>query len=124
MRALILPPPAVTLGLGYQTHMFAIIETGGKQAVVEEGRWFTTEKLDLAEGAPVEFAPLLVSDDEGKDVKIGKPTVEGAKVLGKVLEHGRAPKISVIKFKAKSRYRRNVGHRQPYTKVLIEKISA
>lgn len=104
--------------------MFAIIETGGKQAVVEEGRWFVTEKLDLAEGAAVEFAPLLIANDDGTDTRVGTPTVEGAKVVGKVIEHGRAPKISVIKFKAKSRYRRNVGHRQPFTKILIEKISA
>ncbi|MEK7108334.1 MAG: 50S ribosomal protein L21 [Patescibacteria group bacterium] len=104
--------------------MFAIIESGGKQHVVEEGRWFQTEKLDQEEGSAVEFAPLLVADDEGKSVKVGTPTVSGAKVIGKIMEHGREKKIAVIKFKAKSNYRRNVGHRQPYTKVLIEKIVA
>lgn len=104
--------------------MFAIIETGGKQYVVEEGRYFSTEKIDNAEGEIVEFEALLVSDDEGKDTKVGTPTVKGAKVIGKIMEHGRDKKISVIKFKSKSRYRRNVGHRQPFTKVMIEKISA
>lgn len=104
--------------------MFAIIETGGKQYVVEEGRYFSTEKIDKAEGDPIEFEALLVSDDEGKETKVGTPTVKGAKVIGKIMEHGREKKISVIKFKSKSRYRRNVGHRQPFTKVMIEKISA
>ncbi|MEK7529646.1 MAG: 50S ribosomal protein L21 [Patescibacteria group bacterium] len=104
--------------------MFAIIETGGKQYVVEEGRYFSTEKIDKAEGETVEFDALLVSDDEGKETKVGTPTVSGVKVIGKIMEQGREKKISVIKFKSKSRYRRNVGHRQPYTKVLIEKISA
>ncbi|SRR3989338_1900341 len=102
--------------------MFAIIESGGKQHLVEEGRWFQTEKIDQEEGSTVEFAPLLVSDDEGKATKVGTPTVSGAKVVGKIVEHGRTKKISVIKFKAKSNYRRNVGHRQPFTKVLVEKI--
>lgn len=104
--------------------MFAIIETGGKQYVVEEGRFFSTEKIEKPEGETVEFEALLVSDDEGKDTKVGTPTVKGAKVIGKIMEHGRETKISVIKYKPKSRYRRNVGHRQPFTKVMIEKISA
>ncbi len=82
------------------------------------------EKLELEEGKPVEFEVLLVSDDEGKDVKVGTPIVEGAKVTGQVLEQGRAKKVSVIKYKPKSRYRRNVGHRQPFTKVKIESIKA
>jgi len=103
--------------------MFAIIETGGKQYVVEEGRFFSTEKIEKAEGEAIEFDVLLVSDDEGKNTKVGTPTVKGAKVMGKILEHGRDKKISVIKFKPKSRYRRNVGHRQPFTKIMIEKIS-
>ena len=103
--------------------MFAIIETGGKQYVVEEGRFFSTEKIEKAEGEAIEFDVLLVSDDEGKNTKVGTPTVKGAKVMGKILEHGRDKKISVIKFKPKSRYRRNVGHQQPFTKIMIEKIS-
>ncbi len=104
--------------------MFAIIKTGGKQYAVEEGRWFQTEKIEGEEGSKVEFDALLVSDDEGKETKIGAPLVAGAKVTGKILEQGRAKKISVIKYKSKSRYRRNVGHRQPFTKVMIEKIVA
>lgn len=104
--------------------MFAIIKTGGKQYVVEEGKWFLTEKIEQDEGSKIEFEPLLVSDDEGKSTKVGTPTVSGANVTGKILEHGRAKKISVMKYKRKVNYRKNVGHRQPYTKILIEKITA
>ncbi|MBI2476783.1 50S ribosomal protein L21 [Candidatus Uhrbacteria bacterium] len=104
--------------------MFAIIVSGGKQHVVEEGRWFSTEKIDQEVGTAVEFDALLVSNDEGTATKIGTPNVAGVKVKGKILEHGREKKISVIKYKPKVRYRRNVGHRQPFTKVLIEKITA
>lgn len=102
--------------------MFAIIKSGGKQHVVEEGKWFITEKIEKKEGEAIEFEPLLVSDK--KDTKVGTPTVAGAKVTGKIMEHGRHKKVSVVKYKPKVNYRRNVGHRQPFTKVMIEKISA
>lgn len=102
--------------------MFAVIKTGGKQYVVEEGKVLTIEKLDKKDGDSLSFDALLVSDD--KDVRVGTPTVSGAKVEATVLESGRAKKVSVIKYKPKSRYRRNVGHRQPYTKIKIEKINA
>lgn len=101
--------------------MFAIIKSGGKQQVVEEGKWFLTEKIDQEDGSTVEFDALLISDDEGKETKIGTPIA--GKVTGKILEHGRSEKVSVIKYKPKSNYRRNVGHRQPFTKVMIEKIA-
>lgn len=104
--------------------MFAVIQTGGKQYKVREGEIVTVEKLDLEDGKTVNFEVLLVSDDEGKDVKVGDPILKGAKVTGKVQETGKGDKVSVIKFKSKSRYRRNVGHRQPYTKVTIESIKA
>lgn len=103
--------------------MYAIIETGGKQYKVEEGRFIKVEKLDAGEGEEVVFdRVLLVAGDEG--VQVGKPTVEGAKVTGKVLEQAKDKKIIVFKYKPKKRYRRKYGHRQPYTKVLIEKIEA
>ena len=102
--------------------MFAIIKSGGKQHVVEEGKWFITEKLEMDEGAKIEFDALLVGDD--KETKVGTPTVAGAKVSGTIMEQGRHKKISVVKYKAKVNYRRNVGHRQPFTKIMIEKISA
>lgn len=102
--------------------MYAIIKTGGKQYVVEEGKVISIEKLDVEEGAEVTFDEvLLVSGDE---VKIGQPNVAGAKVTGKVLEQGKERKIRIFKYKAKSNYRRRQGHRQPFTKVKIEKIEA
>ena len=104
--------------------MFAVIKTGGKQYKVKEGDQLEIEKLEIEAGKPVEFEAMLVSDDEGKDVKVGAPVVSGAKVTAKVLDSGLGKKVSVIKFKSKSRYRRNVGHRQPFTKIQIESIKA
>lgn len=104
--------------------MFAVISTGGKQYQVTEGQSLKIEKLDLEEGKSIEFDALLVADEEGKDVKVGTPHVSGAKVVAKVLEHGKSDKVLVTKYKPKVRYRRNVGHRQPFTKIQIEKISA
>lgn len=100
--------------------MYAIIKTGGKQYCVEEGKVITIEKLDVEAGAEVAFDEVLLVS--GDSVKIGKPTVAGAKVTGKVLEQGKGAKIRIFKYKAKSNYRRRQGHRQPFTKVQIEKI--
>lgn len=100
--------------------MYAIIKTGGKQYCVEEGKVITIEKLDVEAGAEVDFDEVLLVS--GDSVKIGQPTVAGAKVTGKVLEQGKGAKIRIFKYKAKSNYRRRQGHRQPFTKVQIEKI--
>ena len=102
--------------------MYAIIKTGGKQYVVEEGKVISIEKLDVEEGAEVTFDEVLLVS--GDDVKIGQPNVAGAKVTGKVLEQGKERKIRIFKYKAKSNYRRRQGHRQPFTKVKIEKIES
>ncbi|WP_041605965.1 50S ribosomal protein L21 [Halothermothrix orenii] len=103
--------------------MYAIIKTGGKQYRVEEGKIIKVEKLPVAEGEQVEFDKVLAyADDEG--VKFGQPYVEGVRVTGKVIENGKNKKIIVFKYKAKNRYRRKTGHRQPYSRVLIEKIEA
>lgn len=102
--------------------MYAIIKTGGKQYVVEEGKVISIEKLDVEEGAEVTFDEVLLVSGDG--VKIGAPNVAGAKVTGKVLEQGKERKIRIFKYKAKSNYRRRQGHRQPFTKVKIEKIEA
>ncbi len=102
----------------------AVIITGGKQYLVREGQMLSVEKLELEAGSGLDFDALLVCDPEGENVQIGTPTVSGVKVTAKVLEHGRAKKVSIIKYKPKSRYRRNVGHRQPFTKIQIEKIAA
>jgi len=103
--------------------MYAIIETGGKQYRVSEGEFIFIEKLEAVEEEVVEFDRVLTVVTDG-DVVIGKPLVVGAKVTGKVVSHGKGKKIFVFKYKAKSNYRRRQGHRQPYTKVLIEKIEA
>lgn len=100
--------------------MYAIIKTGGKQYCVEEGKIITVEKLDVAAGDEVTFEEVLLIS--GDAVKIGQPTVAGAKVTAKVLAQGKEKKIRIFKYKAKSNYRRRHGHRQPFTKVQIEKI--
>ena len=103
--------------------MYAIIKTGGKQYRVSEGDVITIEKLDVAAEGTVSFDEVVTVVKDG-DVKVGTPLVDGAKVPGTVLEHGKAKKILVFKYKAKSNYRRRQGHRQPFTKVRIEKIEA
>lgn len=98
--------------------MFAIIKTGGKQYKVREGQTLVVEKL-VADGNVVFDTVLLIG---GENAKIGTPTVAGAKVEASVVEHGKGKKLHVIKYKPKVRYRRKIGHRQPFTKVKIEKI--
>ena len=101
--------------------MYAIIKTGGKQYKVQEGDVIRVEKLDVEEGSEVQFNDVLaVSNDEG--LKVGAPVVDGAVVDANVVRQGKAKKIVVFKYKAKKDYRKKQGHRQPYTKVKIEKI--
>ena len=101
--------------------MYAIIETGGIQVKVEEGQSIYVEKLNVEEGGTVTFDKVLFVG--GDDVKVGSPVVEGATVTGKVEKQGKDKKIIVFKYKAKKNNRKKQGHRQPYTKVTIEKIS-
>ena len=103
--------------------MYAIIKTGGKQYRVAESDVITIEKLEAAAEETVTFDEVLTVVNDS-DVKVGAPLVDGAKVTGKVLEHGKAKKILVFKYKSKSNYRRRQGHRQPFTKVRIESIQA
>ncbi len=102
---------------------FAVIETGGKQYQVKSGDVITIEKLDgdLKAGDKVTFDKVLLVDD-GKNTTIGTPYISGAKVEATFKEFGRAQKIDVIKYKQKSRYFKKNGHRQPFSKVTIEKI--
>lgn len=101
--------------------MYAIIETGGKQYRVQEGDIINVEKINAAEGQTVEVNKILAVVDENEAL-IGKPVVEGAKAVLKVLEHGKGKKILVFKYKPKKNYRKMQGHRQPYTRVIVEKI--
>ena len=101
--------------------MYAIIETGGKQYVVEAGDKSRVEKLDVKEGDNVTFDKVLfVSGDEPK---VGAPYVDGAKVEAKVLAQGKAKKVVVYKYKSKKNERKKNGHRQPYTLVEISGIN-
>lgn len=102
--------------------MYAIIETGGKQYKVQEGLVLKVEKIDGNVHDEVEFPKVLAVIDQD-NVKVGTPYVEGAVVKGRILEHGKGKKIIVFKYKPKKNYRRKQGHRQPFTRVLIEKIS-
>lgn len=100
----------------------AVIQTGGKQYLVEPGQVLKIEKLDGAkEGGVVSFDKVLLTID-GSEVKIGKPNVEGASVSATVKREGRAEKIVVLKYKAKTRHRVKRGHRQPFTEVTIGEI--
>ncbi|WP_433743414.1 50S ribosomal protein L21 [Falsibacillus pallidus] len=102
--------------------MYAIIETGGKQIKVAAGQEVYIEKLDVAEGEVVTFDKVLFVG--GDSVKVGSPLVAGATVTGKVEKHGRQKKITIFKYKAKKNQRKKQGHRQPYTKVVIDAINA
>jgi large subunit ribosomal protein L21 len=102
--------------------MYAVIETGGKQYKVQEGDVVFVEKLDAEDGATVTFDKVLAVSNEG-NVTFGKPLVDNASVSAKVLGQGKNKKIIVFKYKPKKGYRRKAGHRQPFTKLQIEKIS-
>jgi len=102
---------------------FAVIRTGGKQLRVEPGETVDVELIQAAPGDQVEFLDvLLVGGDSG--TKYGRPTVEGARVVGQVLGEHKAPKIVVLKYKPKTRYRKKTGHRQSLTRVAIREILA
>lgn len=101
--------------------MFAVIETGGKQYKVNEGDIIFVEKLEVEAGAKVEFDRVLaVSGNDG--FKVGNPVVSGAKVTANVVKNGKGKKIYVMTYKAKKNEKTKNGHRQPYTKLQIEKI--
>ncbi|MFY9492941.1 MAG: 50S ribosomal protein L21 [Minisyncoccia bacterium] len=102
---------------------FAVIKSGGKQYKVAEGETVKLEKLDAPDGGEVFFDDVLLVAN-GADLKLGEPKVEGAKVLAKVVKNGRARKVIVFKYRAKKRRKKKAGHRQHFTEVKIEKISA
>ncbi|MBO5369264.1 MAG: 50S ribosomal protein L21 [Clostridia bacterium] len=102
--------------------MYAIIVTGGKQYKVSEGDVIFIEKLDAAEGEAVKFDKVLAVG--GEKTAIGTPVVEGASVDATVVANGKSKKIIVFKYKPKKGEKTKQGHRQPYTKVKIEKINA
>lgn len=103
--------------------MHAIIVTGGKQYKVAEGETLFIEKLPNEAGDQVVFGEVLAILD-GDNATIGTPTVSGASVEAKVVKNGKGKKIRIFKYNPKKGYRKRQGHRQPYTKVEITKISA
>ena len=97
--------------------MYAIVLTGGKQYKVSEGDTIQVEKLDAKVGDQVKLDVMLLAD--GKKVKAGSPLVDGSEVIAEVVNHGKSPKIIVLRYKAKKRVRKIQGHRQPYTTLKI-----
>ncbi len=103
--------------------MFAVIETGGKQYLIKTGDTMKIEKLDAEVGKEVVFDKvLLLADEDGKDVKIGTPYLEGVSIAADVEEQGRSKKIRVVKYKRKIRYKKVYGHRQHFTKVAVKEV--
>lgn len=103
--------------------MYAVIVSGGKQHRVVEGETLKLEKLEAGTGETISFEQVLMVG-EGADVKIGAPFVDGGKVTAEVLSHGRARKVTIIKFKRRKHHRKQMGHRQWFTEVKITGISA
>lgn len=101
--------------------MYAIIETGGKQVKVVEGQEIIIEKVAADTEEVVTFDKVLFVG--GDDVKVGTPYVDGVTVTAKVAKQGKGKKLTVYKFKPKKNYSRKLGHRQPFTKLVIEKIN-
>jgi large subunit ribosomal protein L21 len=117
----LLPNPGEFRKQGGWRGMQVVIATGGKQYWVKEGDIIRIEKIPQEKNQEIEFNQILMVNKEGEYI-IGRPLVEKAKAIGKVLNHDKAKKIIVFKYKSKKRYRKKTGHRQPYTEILIEKI--
>ncbi len=101
--------------------MLAVIKTGGKQYLVSPGQKIKIEKINKKEGSEITFKEVLLLE-KGKKLEIGTPLVKGAKVVGKIIRQGKGKKIIVLKYKAKTRYKKRQGHRQLFTEVEITKI--
>ena len=102
--------------------MFAIVETGGKQYKVKKGQTIKIEKLPAGEGSKVNLETLMIADSDGKEINLGKPSLDG-KVEGKIIKQARDKKITVVKYKNKTRYKKTLGHRQAYSQVEITNIA-
>ena len=102
-------------------YMYAIVNVGGKQVKVEQGKWFKTERMSAEVGSKVELPVALLVDDAG-NVKADAASLANVKVVCEVLAHGKDDKIVVFKYKAKKNERKKQGHRQPYTKLNVVSI--
>ncbi len=101
--------------------MYAIVQTGGKQYRAEAGKTLAIERLTGEKGDRVELDQVLLVAD-GATVRVGNPTVAGAKVVGEIVRQGRGPKLIVFKFKRRKKYRRKQGHRQAVTTLRVQEI--
>ena len=104
-----------------ESSIYAVVEAGGKQYRVTPGQVLDVDRMDVAPGEKIELGRVLVLG-RGDDVTIGTPVVEGAKVMATARDNGRARKVLVFKYKPKVRYRRKIGHRQPFTRLVIDEI--
>ncbi len=103
--------------------MYAVIKSGGKQYRVKQCDTIKVEKLTSDEGSDIKLEDVMLVAD-GDNIKVGKPTLEGASVSATVKSHGRGPKVNIIKMKRRKHYRRQMGHRQGYTELAITGINA
>ncbi|NOZ70299.1 MAG: 50S ribosomal protein L21 [Chloroflexi bacterium] len=103
--------------------MYAVIETGGKQYRVEEGEVLDVELLKVPQGEQITFDKVLLVSD-GENVKVGQPVVEGAEVKATVLGQKKGPKVIIFKHSGRTTFRRKTGHRQKYTRLQVDSISA
>jgi len=104
--------------------MYAVVRTGGKQIRMQPGESVRVEKLPGGVGDTIELDDVLLVGGEESALKIGTPSVEGAKVVGTITAQGRGPKITIFKMKRRKGYRRKYGHRQDYTEIRVDKIEA
>ena len=103
---------------------FAVFATGGKQYIAEKGKKIKVEKLATSgKKGGVEFDRVLLVED-GKTVTLGSPYIAGARVTAEVTEEGRYKKVTVVRYKSKTRYHKKKGHKQPYTEIIIKDIKA
>src|ERR1700680_816472 len=103
--------------------MYAVVRTGGKQYSVREGQQLDVETIAGIAGDRVELDEVLLISD-GDKLSVGAPIVPGARVVAEVLSQGRAKKVTIFKYKRKTRYKRKLGHRQPYTRLAVREIIA
>src|SRR5947209_547434 len=103
--------------------MYAVVRAGGKQYSVREGQLLDVERINGAEGDRVELTDVLLLSD-GETLTVGTPTIPGARVVAEVLGQARAKKVIVFKYKRKTRYKRKLGHRQPFTQLAVREIVA
>ena len=103
--------------------MYAVFQTGGKQFRAEPGTRIRIPSLDVEPGETVTFDRVLLTGDGERDVRVGRPVVEGASVKAEVVRHGRGEKIIVFKRKRRKGYRKKQGHRQDYTEIRVDEVA-